>query len=569
MKPRRAYDAVVRTRASLTLIEGLGSRIHQTVSPRGAANTPRWRLLALGSAVLDIAKARRLAATDDFELWPRLVLDVADLAVWSFAAHDDTDTSEDSVIPGVALAAEAGARLGPAAFVIPIVNASVAAAIRHARGHRLRLEQFSWQAMGVTGGWMLSVFARRRRTALQREHDVDLRAQLQGAELAGLHDVVMTNEGAIDVLQRATALIDLGGGAPRRRDFAGAFKADVAAAVRSHATYLRDALMVWQTRHNMQPELRRTVSIDLVAEAGTILLDESQVASLHGALDSLTLAGRVHIEPADWLTALRPYGDRDLLVGDVRVALPNGTGERMWTFDAIPTAFLMGIGWTLQPMGDHREGVPFSATAVPLSIGVGATIWSARRVDRDGIASPRVALALSFTSALLYTVASNRTMRHPHTERLISRYPWTLPLQGYELVRSITGPHLEQLDRRIAAAGTAAVIVAGWTLAPRPRSLRALAAELQWTAGTVIGARQLRDAIQQHATEVASLMRQNDERDIAIAYRRGRARANTTIAAAVADARRILNESKAHLDPELFAEARRRLQSAELIMSGR
>ena len=36
------------------------------------------------------------------------------------AARDDTDTSEDAVIPGVALAAEAGARLGPTGFVVPV-----------------------------------------------------------------------------------------------------------------------------------------------------------------------------------------------------------------------------------------------------------------------------------------------------------------------------------------------------------------------------------------------------------------------------------------------------------------
>ena len=89
---------------------------------------------------------------------------------------------------------------------------------------------------------MLSAFARRRGAQLERDHDLELRARLQGAELAGLHDVVMTNEGAIDILQRATALVELGAGNARRSDFAGAFKADVAAAVRSSATYLRDAL---------------------------------------------------------------------------------------------------------------------------------------------------------------------------------------------------------------------------------------------------------------------------------------------------------------------------------------
>ena len=97
---RSAYGAVVRARSTLTLIEGLGSRIHQTVSPRGAARTRPWKLAAGAAAALDIAKARRLARDDRFALAPRVVLDAADLALWCGAARDDTDTSEDAVIPG-------------------------------------------------------------------------------------------------------------------------------------------------------------------------------------------------------------------------------------------------------------------------------------------------------------------------------------------------------------------------------------------------------------------------------------------------------------------------------------
>ena len=558
---------MVRTRSTLTLIEGLGSRIHQTISPRGAARTAGWRLVAGASSALDLAKARRLARDDRFELGARLALDAADLAVWCVAARDDADTSEDAVIPGVALAAEAGARIGPAGFVVPIVNASVAALVRRRRGHRLRMEQFSWQFMGVAGGWMLTVFARRRRAALARDHDRDLRARLQGAELAGLHDVVTANEGAIDVLQRATALIDLGGVKARRRDFAGAFKADVAAAVRSSATYLRDALMIWQTRHNLQPELSRAVHIDLDPADGTILLGAAQVDRLHAALDRLAPAGRIRVEPVDRVESARPYGARDLSVNGTVVALPSDTPERSWTFDAIPTAFLMNVGWLLQPTGRHREAVPWSATALPLAMGVGATIWSARRADRDGVVSPRRALAVSFAGTLAYTVTSSRTMRNPHADGSVSRFPWTLTLNGYELVRSIVAPQLDPRERRLAAAGTAVIVGTGWLLAPRPRSARALVAELQWTAATVIGARNLREAIRDDADEIAATIGDDDEQATRAAYRRGRAQANATIAAAVAEANRALVDGASLLDAELRVEAERRLRSAEALLA--
>jgi hypothetical protein len=500
------------------------------------------------------------------------VLDAADLAVWCLAARDDTDTSEDAVIPGVALAAEAGSRLGPAGFVVPLVNACVAGTVRRRRGHELRLEQFTWQLMGTTGGWMLTVFARRRRAAVEREHDRDLRALLQGARLAGLHDVVMTNEGAIDVLQRATALVDLTGPGGRRRDFAGAFKADIADAVRARATYLRDALLVWQTRHNLQPDLRRAVSIELVPEAGTVLLGAEQVLQLHAALDGADLSGRVPVALADPAEAARPHGDRDLVVGGTRVALPSAAVERMWRFDAIPTAFLMNIGWLLQPTGRHREAVRWPATALPLTMSIGATFWSARRADRDGVASPRIALGLAFGSTIAYTVAASRSMRNPHARvgdasdpKLVSRFPWTLSLQGYELVRSIVAADLDAPERAWAAAASAVIVVTGWRLAPAPRSARALAAELAWVAATVIGARQLREAIAGQADELAAAVGADDERATREAYREGRARAQATIAAAVDDARRSL-EAAEHLDAELRAEAERRLETARALL---
>ena len=342
--------------------------------------------------------------------------------------------------------------------MVPIVNASVAALVRHRRGHRLRLEQFSWQFMGVAGGWMLTVFARRRQAALARDHDRDLRARLQGAELAGLHDVVMANEGAIDVLQRATALIDLGGVKARRRDFAGAFKADVAAAVRSSATYLRDALMIWQTRHNLQPELSRAVHIDLDPADGTILLDAAQVARLHAALDALAPAGACsgrarrprRVGAARTATGILPSTARS---SRSRATLRSAS----WTFDAIPTAFLMNIGWLLQPTGQPSRG-----RALVRDRGCPSRWAWARRSGRPGAptatASFRRAGRWPSRSRARSCTRSPRAARCATRTRTdaVSRFPVdTRRSTGYELVRSIVAPQLDPDERRLAAAGTA------------------------------------------------------------------------------------------------------------------
>src|SRR5579884_3998010 len=142
------WQAFVAARDVFTIVQGLGSRFHQVVSPRAGARTPGWRTAALVCGAGDVAKAVWLGRNDRFHLLPRLALDAGDLALWCLCADDDADTSEDAVIPGVTLAAEAGARLGPAGLVVPATNAAVAALVRRSRGHRLRLDQFTWQLMG-------------------------------------------------------------------------------------------------------------------------------------------------------------------------------------------------------------------------------------------------------------------------------------------------------------------------------------------------------------------------------------------------------------------------------------
>ena len=111
------------------------------------------------------------------------------------------------------------------------------------------------------------------------------------------------------------------------------------------------------------------------------------------------------------------------------------------------------------------------------------------------------------------------------------------------------------------------IVGTGWLLAPRPRSARALVAELQWTAATVIGARNLREAIRDEADEIAATIGDDDERAARAAYRRGRAQANATIAAAVAEANRALVDGAALLDAEFRGEAERRLHSAEALLA--
>jgi hypothetical protein len=561
------WDPVVASRAVLTAAQGLGSRFHQVLSPRGAARTPAWRAAALMSAGVDVAKAAWLARDDRFRLAPRLALDVADLALWCLAADDDADSSEDAVIPGSSLAVEAGARWGPVGLVVPAANAAVAAAVRARRGHRLRLEQFSWQVMGTVGGWGLRALAGRRRSRLERRHQADLTARAHTAELAGLHDLIVEREGAIDVLQRATALVELSVPGAGRGSLAGAVKAAAAEAARDRVTYLADALARWQSRHNLTPDLARMVSLETAPGAGTVLLGASQARRLAEELDRLDLAGPVpvHVVAA---RSDQPFASRSLMVGPHVVDLPAEAGQTRWVLDATPMAFLMDLGWLAQPMGAQREAVPLSATAGPLLGALAGAISASRRSERDERMSPETAVGLAGAVTLGYTVAATRAMRHPHTPAGISRFPWVMALQGYELIRGISASESSTRARSLGLLGTAAVVAAGWRLSPRPRSARALLAELGWVVSFDVYTRRLRRAHETAGAELSARAADRDEAICAAAYRRGRARAHAIVAEALQAACDELDAAWPSLEPEVRDEARRRLGQAAAMLGG-
>ena len=92
--------------------------------PRG------WRWAALGCAALDVAKAYKVTRDDRFDLPARLLLVSADLALWCAAARDDTDTSEDTVIREWPWPPRPAPAWGSVEFVVPALDAAVAAAVR-------------------------------------------------------------------------------------------------------------------------------------------------------------------------------------------------------------------------------------------------------------------------------------------------------------------------------------------------------------------------------------------------------------------------------------------------------
>lgn len=542
----------------LTAAQGIGARFHQAVSPRGAARTGAWRAVAVISGAGDLAKAMALSRDRQPRIALRWLADAADLALWCSAAGDDSDTSEDAVIPGAALAVEAAARWGAPGAVVPLANAAVAAFVRRRRGHRLRLEQFSWQAMGTIGGLSLRRLAERRRLQLEAHLAVERGARLRRAELAGFHDAIVENEGAVDLLQRALTLIELAApGGQRLGSFAGAVKAAVAETARGQAAYLGDALSAWQAEHNRRPDLTGLVQLSYGPAEGLLLLGPSQVDQLYQRLDRLDLSGTVTV---DHEPQRAPFGACRLRVGVQELYLDATEGVPRWVFDATPVGFLMDLGWLAQPAGAHREAVPWSVTVPPMLASLAAALYWARREDSNRSIKPAASVAVSGLITVGYTVAANKTMRHPHTADGASRFPWVMALQGYELIRGIPSEESGARTRVLGLLGTAVIVVAGWHGSPRPRSGRALVAELGWVLAFDAYTRRLRLAMVDSASELTRSMTAQDEKLVAEAHRRGRGRAQELMEGALEAARKELSERSAQLEPDVAEEAERRLQ---------
>lgn len=564
------WQPLVSVRATQTLAQGLGTRFHQVMSPRGAARTVAWRAAAVICAGLDVAKAAWLARDDEFWLGPRLALDAADLALWCLAAGDDPDSTEDAVVPGATLAVEAGARLGLGGLVVPLAHAAVAGAVRARRGHRLRLDQLSWQVLGVVSGMAFSRSTERRRRQLALAHQAELAARAQRAELEGLHELIVAHEGPLDLLQRATTLIDLASNealSKKRSDLAGSVKQATAGAMRAQAVYLGDALAAWQARHNSRPELGQVVAFDLEAGAGTVVLSATQAAALYAWLDARQPSGALAVRLADPEEARRPFERRLLLVGSETARLEADQPGAPLRLDALPAAFLLNLGWLAAPTGAHREAVPWSATSIPMALGAAATLWSARRSATTPGTSPPGALAASFATTLAYAGLATPAMRYPHTHAGVSRYPWVMPLQGYELVRGLVSDQLGSAGRAAALAGTAAITAAGWRATPRPRSVRALVAELGWPAGFAVLARHIRRAAASSGKQLAGETADADREILEGARQRGQKRAQAIIAELLSTAHDRLAEAAGRIDPAVASEAARRLAEVKRLVS--
>ncbi len=196
------------------------------------------------------------------------------------------------------------------------------------------------------------------------------------------------------------------------------------------------------------PICARVVQFDIEPGAGTVLLTLSQADDLRTALDNLDLRGTVAVSLVDALEARRADGRRDLIVAGHVVSLGRPLEALSVIYDAIPTAFVMSTLWFLPQLSDTREGVPVSATLLPvvLTTGGGVVVGGQGQPGGPGT-SPPLGARVRAGHGDLHADQRHQGTHPAFAGRRVLWFPWMLALQGYELVTE------QQPARPICLAG--------------------------------------------------------------------------------------------------------------------
>lgn len=269
--------------------------------------------------------------------------------------------------------------------------------IRKLRGHRLRLAHLGWGLLMVATG---AAIARRQQhlgRATAKAAANERSARFAAAELAGANDLAVTTDSIVDRLQRATALLEPGlrgsatrtnGGDGHRsssRRLTAEWKADLARRTRGEANYLVDALLGWQKRHNLHPDLSTVVRFDLTEVDPGLVIDHAQRRQLETCLEEWALRGRLTVRLTEQRSGLR------LAIDDQELALPRSAGT-VTTADPAPSGLLSGALVPLAALAPATGGCPPWAVLPGPILALAIARWAERRLRDEGPAA-RVAVA--------------------------------------------------------------------------------------------------------------------------------------------------------------------------------
>jgi hypothetical protein len=552
--------AVLTARSRFHLVYRLMVRLNQVGDPAGGARTRGWRWLLAASAVLDVAVWRVLRRSRRLGLWPRLAIDAADTAIWSFAPHPE-GAWDFAVLPGVPLGVEAGLTLRWRGLVVPFTNGAVTSAARRARSEPAQPAAFSWQALAVAGGAGFNRYNDRVRADLERGAERRRAAKEAEAILAGQNAVAMGADTVIDLIQSVAPLFGppVPGSALHR--LLDGWRSALADATRRSAAYLGTALTAWQQGHNTHPDLSRRVDFSVAPGHGTVLLTGTQADALQRTLTHLDLRGDLVVRVRGAGHGRRTPGMRlELDVGGRAVSIPADPDLSPRSPDFGPLGLALAACMFARLSTSTAEQVPLRIVVPLMASSLAAAAVAEHRLRRVGSAAQGELQLMGLVVAAAATILATRTARRPFKPSGGQNFPFystlTLPMLTYAFQHR----DLSRSMRRIIPAGFVAIVGCGWLVAPRPRQFDQFLLSLSWPLSGLISALKISDEFQADARRLAATLRSRERAAIDAAFDRGAASVVRLARAAYLDAAAQLEQHRDQLEPDLVRIAEQRLE---------
>jgi len=512
-----ALPGVLAGRSSFLLAYRAAARMETVVALRNRGRLRRRHIPLLAASVAaDLVEWTALRRSFRAYLGPRLVAQCVNTAAWAGEIGDNYDAA---VLAGVPLVAEAAVRVGPAAVLVAAADAATTLAYRRRRHQRGDGQFFFWQLLAVGAGLLLRWYESHQNAAALELFERDVQARARAAHSEGQASIALGVDTAIDMLwSLGTILGPEALGAQALRDW----RDRLAAQVGKQATYLGQALLEWERRHNVSSQLALDVVMHLAPGDGTVLLSPMQERYLVDQLDRLGLVGEVEVRVVDRNRAAHPAGRRLLSVNGVPLDLPaDDLPSSVKPIDPGPLAVLLGAAWLVVDMVDTYGGTPIAAT-LPWVAATTVIAWAMRSAGPYDPRNRSASILALIGIAAGFSATAMPGMRRPGGPFGQQRYPF---LDAAIAPALLTSMYLDDLTSRqraaiaLAGAGLAAVGTSSLRHPLRPRQL--LSAVI-WASTAVIPARALAPSYRRRAGATAAARTAQAQARIDAAYIAGR-----------------------------------------------
>ena len=536
-------------------------RISQLAVIEGAAKSGPWRLLLLLCVGVDVAVWWALRDPDRLGLKLRLVLDSADIAVWSLGSYSPPERYFLAVFVAAPFAIDVGMRRPRLALVVPTVTFVVTTAVRLLAGRPFVPLPFAWLILAAAAGVFLSRYDYRLRRQAEEEWSRRRSAEDRRAYLAGQNAVAMGASSVVDGIEGVLPILGVPEPGSALWRLADGWKTGLGASTRRVWMYLGDALLEWQRDHNRHPDLRSRVALTPGEGTGTTLLTGSQVLALRRALADLPAPASYAVALDDPSVPLRPPGGAfDLRIGDRTVRVPARRRGPVRAYDPGPLLFaLLGLLSVADLLFMHVHLLPALGS---LGLFFGAAWWSHHRIRRLGQEARPAILVLAVAVAMTVAAMITVTARSPEGPNGAS-FPI---VPGLDLLAIMACMYRSTLSRRVlgvVAVGALCVPGLAWLLHPGSRPLANLVQYLVWPICAFTCAwrysRELETAVRHHADDVAV----DDDMALTQAFLAGRLNVLNLTGQAVEDAARRLGELRSTVGPTLYEHVEQKLREVE------